>query len=112
MTRIGLISDTHNFLDEKILDHFKDCDEIWHAGDFGNIELAEKLGVMKPVRGVFGNIDGNDVRSIYPETLIWICEDVKIVMKHIGGSPPKYNAETLTILKTERPQLFISGHSH
>jgi putative phosphoesterase len=112
MKRIGLISDTHNFLDENVFHHFADCDEIWHAGDFGSIEIANRLKEKKPVRGVYGNIDGYDIRSLYPETLIWMCEDVKVMMKHIGGSPPKYNADTLKELKTETPQLFISGHSH
>jgi putative phosphoesterase len=112
MKRIGLISDTHNFLDENVFHHFADCDEIWHAGDFGSIEIANRLKEKKPVRGVYGNIDGYDIRSLYPETLIWMCEDVKVMMKHIGGSPPKYNADTLKELKTEMPQLFISGHSH
>jgi putative phosphoesterase len=112
MKRIGLISDTHNFLDENVFHHFADCDEIWHAGDFGSVEIANRLKEKKPVRGVYGNIDGYDIRSLYPETLIWMCEDVKVMMKHIGGSPPKYNADTLKELKTEMPQLFISGHSH
>ncbi|HTE23987.1 metallophosphoesterase family protein [Flavitalea sp.] len=112
MTRIGLISDTHNFLDEKVFDHFSECDEIWHAGDFGSINIADKLKDKKPLKGVYGNIDGYDIRSVYPETLIWACEEVKVMMKHIGGSPPKYNSETLKVLKTEMPQLFISGHSH
>jgi uncharacterized protein len=112
MRRIGLISDTHHFLDEKVFDHFGDCDEIWHAGDFGSIEIADRLNEKKPLKGVYGNIDGYDIRSIFPETLIWFCEEVKVMMKHIGGSPPKYNPETLKTLKAEMPQLFISGHSH
>ncbi|MGH2564138.1 MAG: metallophosphoesterase family protein, partial [Ginsengibacter sp.] len=66
MTRIGLISDTHNFLDNAIVTHFENCDEIWHAGDFGNASIAEKLRSLKPLRGVYGNIDGQDIRSIYP----------------------------------------------
>src|SRR5687767_3513343 len=109
MKRIGLISDTHNYLDENVFKHFNDCDEIWHAGDFGSAEIADRLKMIKPLRGVYGNIDGYDVRSMYPETLIWVCEEVKVMMRHIGGFPPKYNKETLRDLKTEMPQLFISG---
>jgi predicted phosphodiesterase len=91
MKRIGLLSDTHNFLDENIFRHFELCDEIWHAGDFGALEIARKLSAFKPLRGVYGNIDGPDIRSIYPESLRWTCEEVGVFMTHIGGSPPKYH---------------------
>lgn len=112
MTKIGLISDTHHYLDDQIFDHFKNCDEIWHAGDFGNKEIADSLKNFKPLKGVFGNIDGNDIRIIYPEKLRWKCEDVKIYMIHIGGYPPQYNPSVKKELITNSPQLFISGHSH
>lgn len=114
MTKIGLISDTHGFLDEAVFNHFEQCDEIWHAGDWGTIELANELKSKsnKPLRGVFGNIDGQDIRSIYPEQLVFNCEDVKVMMRHIGGYPPKYNPETRKELQLHQPQLFISGHSH
>lgn len=112
MTRIGLISDTHNFLDDAVFRHFKNCDEIWHAGDFGTAKIAEALQKTKPLRGVYGNIDGNDIRNDYPETGIWTCEQVKVVMLHIGGYPPKYNAKSKALILEHRPQLFISGHSH
>jgi putative phosphoesterase len=112
MVRIGLISDTHHFLDDNIFRHFDKCDEIWHAGDFGTIALAEKLSAFKPLRGVYGNIDGNDIRNIYPETLHWSCENVKVMMKHIGGYPPKYTPAVLQEIKNSRPKIFISGHSH
>jgi uncharacterized protein len=114
LTRIGLISDTHGWLDDKVFVHFKDCDEIWHAGDFGNAELSANLAKQSGlnVRGVFGNIDGNDVRSIYPEQLIWNCEEVKIFMKHIGGHPGHYAPGVRDLIQKEKPQLFISGHSH
>ncbi len=114
MTRIGLISDTHGFLDETVFDHFKNCDEIWHAGDFGTIELANHLVDLsgKTVRGVYGNIDGQDVRSVYPEQLVFYCEEVKVMMRHIGGAPPKYNPDTRKELQLHQPQLFIAGHSH
>ena len=120
MTRIGLISDTHGYLDEKVFTHFKECDEIWHAGDFGSIEIAGKIiagnteltGRPGVFRGVFGNIDGTDIRSVYPEQLVFMCEDVKVMMRHIGGAPPKYNPETRNELLLLRPQLFVCGHSH
>jgi putative phosphoesterase len=112
MTRIGLISDTHGYLDESVFDHFAQCDEIWHAGDFGNAEVAGKLRKDKILRGVFGNIDGTDIRKDYPEQLIFMCEQVKVMIRHIGGYPPRYNPETRKELLLHQPQLFISGHSH
>ena len=112
MTRIGLISDTHNYLDPTVFEHFKNCDEIWHAGDFGTAAIAEELKAFKPLRGVCGNIDGYDIKSVYPEQLVFTCEEVKVMMRHIGGYPPKYNAETKKEVLIHKPQLFISGHSH
>ena len=112
MTKIGLISDTHNYLDSSVFNHFKDCDEIWHAGDFGSAKIADELSNFKPLRGVYGNIDGWDIKSIYPEQLVFTCEDVKVLMIHIGGYPPKYNSKSKQELLMHRPQLFISGHSH
>ena len=112
MTRIGLISDTHNYLDPAVFTHFKNCDEIWHGGDFGTASIAEALASFKPLRGVYGNIDGYDIKSVYPEQLVFMCENVKVLMRHIGGYPPKYNAETKPELLLHQPQLFVSGHSH
>lgn len=112
MTRIGLISDTHGFLDEAVFDHFNNCDEIWHAGDFGDESVANKLKELKPLKGVYGNIDGNDIRTVYPEQLVFYCEDVKVMIRHIGGAPPKYNPETRKELQIHQPNLFIAGHSH
>jgi uncharacterized protein len=114
MTRIGLISDTHGFLDEAVFEHFKNCDQIWHAGDFGAIELATRLATLSglTIKGVYGNIDGNDIRSVYPEQLVFMCEDVKVMIRHIGGYPPRYNPETKKELLLHKPQLFIAGHSH
>jgi putative phosphoesterase len=112
MRRIGLIADTHGFLDEAVFKHFEACDEVWHIGDFGEKDLADKLGAFKPLRGVYGNIDGNDIRAIYPEQLVFMCEEVKVMLRHIGGYPPKYNPETRKELDIHQPQLFISGHSH
>ena len=112
MKNIGLISDTHGFLDENVFKHFGNCDEIWHAGDFGFIEIANRLRSLKPLKGVFGNIDGPDVRREFGEQLVFNCEDVKVLIRHIGGYPPKYNIETKKELLIHKPQLFICGHSH
>lgn len=110
--RIGLISDTHSFLDDAVFKHFDKCDEVWHAGDFGNIELADKLSLFKPLRGVYGNIDGNDLRSIYPEILKFNCENMSVLMTHIGGYPGKYDARIRDEVYSNPPGIFISGHSH
>jgi putative phosphoesterase len=110
--RIGLISDTHGYLDDAVFKHFENCDEIWHAGDFGNIELADKLAAFKPLRGVYGNIDGTDVRQVYPEHLRFMCEKVDVWMTHIGGYPDRYAPDVKREIYTKPPGLFISGHSH
>ena len=111
MTRIGLISDTHSFLDEAVFKHFENCDEIWHAGDFGNIELADKLAAFKPLRGVYGNIDGKEIRQTYLENLRFKCEDVDVWITHIGGYPDRYDLRMSNEIYANLPQLFISGHS-
>jgi putative phosphoesterase len=114
VTHIGLISDTHNYLDENVFIHFKNCNEIWHAGDFGSIKLVNHLAANSGlvIRGVYGNIDGQDIRNRFPEQLVFTCEEIKVMMRHIGGYPPKYNPETKKELLIHKPQLFISGHSH
>jgi uncharacterized protein len=112
MTRIGLISDTHNFLDEAVFKHFDKCDEIWHAGDFGTAAIADKLKAFKPLKGVYGNIDGYDIRSEYPEKLRFTCEEVDVFMTHIGGYPGHYAPVIRNELTTDPPKLFICGHSH
>lgn len=112
MKKIGLISDTHGYLDPAIFKHFDAVDEIWHAGDFGNIGLADELAAFKPLRGVYGNIDGKDVRIAYPENLRFFCEEVDVWITHIGGYPEKYNAAVKPEIYTNPPALFISGHSH
>ena len=112
MTRIGIISDTHHFLDEAVFRHFEACHEIWHAGDFGTIDVADRLKDWKPLRGVYGNIDGPEIRSVYPEKLLWQCENLLIYMKHIGGYPPAYNPAVKKEILLYKPGLFISGHSH
>lgn len=112
MTRIGLISDTHGYLDESVFKHFDQSDEIWHAGDFGDGQLAESLANFKPLRGVYGNIDGRDIRSVYPEDLKFICEGLSVWMTHIGGYPGKYVPRVKEEIFTDPPKLFICGHSH
>lgn len=112
MKKIGLISDTHSFLDEKVFEHFKDVDEIWHGGDFGNAAIADSLKAFKPLRGVYGNIDGYDISGEFPEELIFMCEEVKIFIKHIGGYPGRYAPGVKNTIIAEKPKLFISGHSH
>jgi hypothetical protein len=112
MTRIGIISDTHSWLDEAAFTHFQHCDEIWHAGDFGTMEVAEQLQNFRPLKGVWGNIDDAVIRHAFPETLRWRCEDVEVVMTHIGGYPGKYAPAIRKTLQQNPPQLFICGHSH
>ena len=112
MIQIGLLSDTHSFLDDAVFKHFDKCDEIWRAGDFGNIELADQLAAFKPLRGVYGNIDAQDIRLVYPEHLKFMCEDLSIWMTHIGGYPGRYNPSIKEELNKNPPGMFISGHSH
>lgn len=112
MKKIGLISDTHSFLDDKVFEYFKDCDEIWHAGDFGNLELSDKLKAFKPLIGVYGNIDGHELRAEHPLHQKFVCEGVRVWMTHIGGYPGKYHINIKNRIKLEKPDLFITGHSH
>lgn len=112
MKTIGLLSDTHGFLDDAIFTYFEKCDEIWHAGDFGNIELANSLAAFKPLRGVYGNIDGQDIRQVYPEVLRFTIEELDVFMIHIGGYPGRYTPMVKEVMLNNPPQLFISGHSH
>ena len=112
MTRIGLISDTHGHFDPHIGSFLSECDEIWHAGDFGDGSVADDLALIKPLRGVYGNIDGQKLRATFPENLFFRCEEVSVMIRHIGGYPPKYNPATKKLIQSHRPQLFISGHSH
>jgi len=110
--KIGLLSDTHSHLDPKVFTYFKDCDELWHAGDIGEVRLMEELERFKPVRAVFGNIDDKTIQSRFPEDLRFFCEGLDVWITHIGGSPPKYNARVKKLLKENAPELFICGHSH
>lgn len=112
MTRIGLLSDTHGYWDERYLTYFEPCDEIWHAGDIGSMEIIERLEAFRPVRAVYGNIDGYDIRLRFPETNRFTIDGADVLMKHIGGYPGKYDASVRNILYAHPPTLFISGHSH
>jgi uncharacterized protein len=110
--KIGLLSDTHSFLDEKVFDYFSQVDEIWHAGDIGNVEVADQLEAFKPFRAVYGNIDGDKLRIRYPEDQIFTMEGISVWMTHIGGYPPRYNSRVKKAIIKYNPKLFICGHSH
>lgn len=112
MKRIGLLSDTHGHWDERYVQYFEPCDEIWHAGDIGTLELAERLAGLKPFRAVCGNCDGGDLRLLYPEVLRFRCEEADVMIKHIGGYPGHYDRSVVSRLYGNPPHLFISGHSH
>ncbi|MEX0724309.1 MAG: metallophosphoesterase family protein [Gracilimonas sp.] len=112
MIKIGLISDTHNYLDPQVSEYFKDCDEIWHAGDFGTIEVADSLQEIAPVVGVYGNIDGQDVRKEYPLHQRFEREGLNVWMTHIGGIPGRYCIPIREELEKNPPDVFICGHSH
>ena len=112
LKKILLLSDTHSYIDDRILEYAKNADEIWHAGDFGNLEVIDELKKVGKLRGVFGNIDDAKIRAEFPEIAIFECEKVKIFMIHIGGYPHKYAPRVKEKLKEEKPQIFISGHSH
>jgi putative phosphoesterase len=113
MTRIGLLSDTHSYFDERIAHHLRDCDEIWHAGDFGDAWVVEQLEKLAPrFRGVYGNIDGTDVRRSQPLVQDFEIEGLRVLMTHIGGYPGHYAPAARPLLASSRPGLFITGHSH
>lgn len=113
MKRIGLISDTHSYLDPKVEKYLSECDEIWHVGDVGTMDVIDGLLKIVPiVRGVYGNIDGQEIRSYFPKNLRFKCEEVDVWMTHIGGYPNRYAMDVREKIKKNPPQLFISGHSH
>lgn len=112
MKRIGILSDTHAYWDEKYLTYFAQCDEIWHVGDVGSVELAERLSAFKPLRAVYGNIDGQELRKMFPQVNRFTIEGAEVLMKHIGGYPGNYDPSIRGSLFTRPPQLFVSGHSH
>ncbi|MGB0916875.1 MAG: metallophosphoesterase family protein [Flavobacteriales bacterium] len=112
MKRIGLLSDTHGYLDPKLKKYLTPCDEIWHAGDIGTLSVTDKLAQWKTVRAVYGNIDGAEVRVVHPENLIFEIEGVKVLITHIGGYPDRYTARVRELIIQEKPRLYICGHSH
>lgn len=112
MATIGLISDTHSFLDPAVFEHFKNCDEIWHIGDIGDRSVLDQLLAYKPVRAVFGNIETQELRFELPEDLIFEMEGLKVLITHIGSLPGKYSARIKKLIKIHQPNLFICGHSH
>jgi putative phosphoesterase len=110
--KIGLISDTHGWIHPRLFDHFSECDEIWHAGDIGNIETADTLALFKPFRAVYGNIDDALVRRVYNEHLLFNADEVRVWITHIGGSPGHYDQRVKPGIYESSPDLFICGHSH
>jgi putative phosphoesterase len=112
MTKIGVLSDTHGFIDEPLLNFFADCEEIWHAGDLGDITIMDILGENRVFRGVFGNIDGWDIRRELPEFQEFIVEKVSVLMTHIGFYSGHYKGEVVTHLNNLKPRIFVCGHSH
>jgi len=112
MKYIGLISDTHSYLDPAVFDYFKDCDEVWHAGDLGSMELVEQLEAFKPFRAVYGNIDNHTIRAACPLNLRFDCEGLDVFITHIGGYPGRYNKRVREIIAANPPDLYICGHSH
>lgn len=112
MTRIGLMSDTHGYIDPKIYEYFKDVDEIWHAGDVGDIKVVDELEKFKPIRGVYGNIDDQAVRMAWPKVNKFEVDGMRVLITHIAGKPYKYVQDALIEIKDYKPQVFVCGHSH
>lgn len=110
--KIGLLSDTHGALIPAVFSFFENCDEIWHCGDIGNESVLQRLEEFKPLRAVYGNIDGREIRYHYPETQTFTIEGLRVCMKHIGGYPKHYDKQALQLILQEKPQLFVCGHSH
>jgi hypothetical protein len=112
MLRIGILSDTHGYIHPRVIDFFTSVDEIWHAGDMGTISVGMQLQELKPLRAVYGNIDGRDVRIEYPQVQIFQVDQVKVMLTHIGGYPGRYDPRAIQLIGLERPKLFVCGHSH
>jgi putative phosphoesterase len=112
VTRIGLLSDTHGYLDDRVGGYFKDCQQIWHAGDIGNPKISDHLASLKEYKAVYGNIDGTEIRTMHPLYVYFRCEEVNVLMIHIGGYPGHYSPEAKKLLVQNKTDLFISGHSH
>jgi putative phosphoesterase len=112
LKKIALLSDTHGFIDDQLLRHCQNSDEIWHAGDFGTVHVSDRIQSVRPLKGVYGNIDGADIRIIHPEIQSFRCEETEILMVHIGGYPDHYHPKIKEKIITGSPAIFISGHSH
>lgn len=112
MTKILLLSDTHGYIDSQILKHVEQVDEVWHAGDIGDLKVTDAIKALKPLRAVYGNIDDAKIRGEFPEHNRFMCEEVDVWITHIGGYPPKYNSRVFKAIKAQPPRLFICGHSH
>ena len=110
--KIGLMSDTHSYLDPKVIEHFESCDEVWHAGDIGSVDVAKAMEDFKPFKAVWGNIDNKKLRELYPLDLRFDCNGLDVFITHIGGYPGRYHKRVKTILSENPPQLYICGHSH
>ncbi|MEW7292374.1 metallophosphoesterase family protein [Aquimarina sp. 2304DJ70-9] len=112
MKKILLLSDTHSYIDDRILHYVKETDEVWHAGDIGDLKVTDAIEALKPLRAVYGNIDNDKARATFPLHQRFICEGVSVWITHIGGYPPKYNVNTREEIRSNPPKLFICGHSH
>lgn len=112
MKKILLLSDTHSYIDDGILKYVQQADEVWHAGDIGDILVTDQIKALKPLKAVYGNIDNATIRAEFPLNLRFMCEEVDVWITHIGGYPPKYNTRTREVIKQNPPRLFICGHSH
>lgn len=112
MTKILLLSDTHSYIDDTILKHVAAADEVWHAGDIGDLKVTDAIRKLKPLRAVYGNIDNAQARTEFPLDLRFQCEDVTVFMTHIGGYPGRYDQRIRSSIRENPPRIFISGHSH
>ncbi|MBL4663934.1 MAG: metallophosphoesterase family protein [Flavobacteriaceae bacterium] len=112
MTKILLLSDTHSYMDDTILKHIMNADEVWHAGDIGDLKVTDAIKKLKPLRAVYGNIDNAEARSEFPLDLRFMCEGVDVWITHIGGYPNRYNQRIREAIRLHPPKLFITGHSH
>ena len=112
LKKILLLSDTHGYIDEKIISHTNYVDEVWHAGDIGNTRVIDSIKLLKPIKAVYGNIDSNEIRMMTEKNLIFESEGVRVVMTHIAGYPGRYNRSAIELIQKYNPDLFICGHSH